>query len=109
QNKHIASIPTFLSVALSSASLSHASRRLMRSSLLSLTGSVGLALVLGSAVAAAQPPAQQKTQAPGYFRLAVGDYEVTALFDGYNDLSPKLLKGMKPEQIRAMLARHAIE
>jgi glyoxylase-like metal-dependent hydrolase (beta-lactamase superfamily II) len=81
----------------------------MRPSLLSLTGRIGLALALGSAVAAAQPPAQQKTQAPGYFRLAVGDYEVTALFDGYNDLSPKLLKGMKPEQIRAMLARHAIE
>lgn len=39
----------------------------------------------------------------------MGDYEVTALFDGYNDLSPKLLKGMKPEEIRALLARHAIE
>ncbi|MFK3973421.1 MBL fold metallo-hydrolase [Pseudomonas sp. NPDC087358] len=81
----------------------------MRSSLFPLARTVGLGLALCSTLALAQPPAQQKTQAPGYFRLAVGDYEVTALFDGYNDLSPKLLKGMKPEQIRALLARHAIE
>lgn len=81
----------------------------MRSSLLSHARAIGLGLTLCSTFAAAQPPAQQKTQVPGYFRLAVGDYEVTALFDGYNDLSPKLLKGLKPEQIRALLARHAIE
>ncbi|MGV8921452.1 MAG: MBL fold metallo-hydrolase [Pseudomonas sp.] len=66
-----------------------------------------LALTLCSGAASAQPPAQVKTQAPGYFRLAVGDYEVTALYDGYNDLSPTLLKGMDPSKIRALLARRA--
>lgn len=81
----------------------------MRSSLLPLARAVGLGVALCSTLTFAAPPAQQKTQVPGYFRLAVGDYEVTALFDGYNDLSPKLLKGLKPEQIRAQLARHAIE
>jgi glyoxylase-like metal-dependent hydrolase (beta-lactamase superfamily II) len=81
----------------------------MRASLFPLAMIAGLGMALSIPFAAAQPPAQQKTQAPGYFRLAVGDYEVTALFDGYNDLSPKLLKGMKPEEIRALLARHAIE
>ncbi|TMU80851.1 MBL fold metallo-hydrolase [Pseudomonas fluorescens] len=64
------------------------------------------ALVTSSAMA--QAP-QQGTQAPGYFRLALGDYEVTALFDGYNDLSPKLLQGMSQSQIRALLARRSIE
>jgi glyoxylase-like metal-dependent hydrolase (beta-lactamase superfamily II) len=64
------------------------------------------ALVISSAMA--QAP-QLGTQAPGYFRLAVGDYEVTALFDGYNDLSPKLLQGMSQSQIRALLARRSIE
>ena len=75
----------------------------------SLAASVALAVALCSGVALAQAPAQQKAQVPGFFRLAVGDYEVTALFDGYNDLSPKLLKGMKPDAIRALLARRAIE
>jgi glyoxylase-like metal-dependent hydrolase (beta-lactamase superfamily II) len=64
------------------------------------------ALVTSSAMA--QAP-QQGTQAPGYFRLALGEYEVTALFDGYNDLSPKLLQGMSQSQIRALLARRSIE
>lgn len=75
----------------------------------SLIRASGLAAALMSGVAMAQAPAQVGTQAPGYFRLAVGDYEVTALFDGYNDLSPKLLKGLTQSQIRALLARRAIE
>ncbi|MFR0690407.1 MBL fold metallo-hydrolase [Enterobacterales bacterium AE_CKDN230030158-1A_HGKHYDSX7] len=64
--------------------------------------------LLVSTFASAEPPAAPKTQAPGYFRLAVGDYEVTALYDGYNDLSPGLLQGMSAERIRALLARQAI-
>jgi glyoxylase-like metal-dependent hydrolase (beta-lactamase superfamily II) len=75
----------------------------------SLIRASGLAVALMSGVAMAQAPAQVGTQAPGYFRLAVGDYEVTALFDGYNDLSPKLLKGLTQSQIRALLARRSIE
>lgn len=81
----------------------------MRSLLHSSALCAGLSLALCAPLAMAQAPAQQKTQVAGYFRLAVGDYEVTALFDGYNDLAPSLLKGMKPEQIRALLARHSIE
>ena len=82
---------------------------------LSLVCALGLAVALVSgmssaqAQAQAQAPAQIGTQVPGYFRLAVGDYEVTALFDGYNDLSPKLLKGLTQSQIRALLARRSIE
>lgn len=71
-------------------------------------GVIGMALVGAMSSAMAQAP-QVGTQAPGYFRLALGDYEVTALFDGYNDLSPKLLQGMSQGQIRALLARRSIE
>lgn len=67
-----------------------------------------LAVMLAMSGAMAQAP-QVGTQAPGYFRLAMGDYEVTALFDGYNDLSPKLLQGMSQSQVRALLARRSIE
>lgn len=57
----------------------------------------------------ADAPAQIKQQVPGYYRLAVGQYEVTALFDGYNDLSPSLLKGLSAVKIRDLLAQHKID
>jgi len=81
----------------------------MKHSLQATLGAFGLALTLASACALAQAPAHVGTQVPGYFRLALGDYEVTALYDGYNDLSPKLLKGLTQSQIRALLARRSIE
>jgi len=56
-----------------------------------------------SVVHAAAP--QVKTQAPGYYRLMLGDFEVTALNDGTVDLPmDKLLTGAKPGQVQ-----HALE
>ncbi|APC18805.1 MBL fold metallo-hydrolase [Pseudomonas frederiksbergensis] len=81
----------------------------MKHSRVGTLGGFGLALALTSVGALAQAPAQVATQVPGYYRLAVGDYEVTALFDGYNDLSPKLLNGLTESQVRALLARRSIE
>lgn len=74
----------------------------MQLSLSPFVGGLGLSLLLACGTAMAQAPEQQKTQAPGYYRLAVGDYEVTALCDGYNDLSPKLLNGLTQSRIRAL-------
>jgi len=71
--------------------------------LFALTGT----LFLGQAMA--QAPAQIHEQVPGYYRVAVGNYEVTALFDGYNDLSPGLLKGLSADRVRALLARQKID
>jgi glyoxylase-like metal-dependent hydrolase (beta-lactamase superfamily II) len=82
---------------------------LMKLSHVCMLGGLGLSLALMSGTSLAQAPAQVNTQVPGYYRLAVGDYEVTALFDGYNDLSPKLLDGLTQNQIRALLARRSIE
>ncbi|MCI2292035.1 MBL fold metallo-hydrolase [Enterobacter sp. I4] len=64
-------------------------------------------IFVGSAWADA--PAQIRQQFPGYYRLAVGHYEVTALFDGYNDLSPSLLKGLSANNIRTLLAQRRID
>jgi glyoxylase-like metal-dependent hydrolase (beta-lactamase superfamily II) len=54
----------------------------------------GLAALVGSwvlATAAQAGAPQLKTQAPGYYRMMLGDFEVTALFDGTLDLQPKRL------------------
>nr|WP_237881993.1 MBL fold metallo-hydrolase [Pseudomonas sp. PGPR40] len=67
-----------------------------------------LGLTLAASQVQAAPPSQVQTQVPGYQRLAVGEYEVTALFDGYNDLGPTLLKGLSQKDIRAMLERKFI-
>lgn len=63
---------------------------------------------LASQLTLAATPAQIKAQVPGYQRLAIGEYEVTALFDGYNDLGPGLLKGLSQQDIRSLLARKYI-
>ncbi|NMF89263.1 MBL fold metallo-hydrolase [Aromatoleum petrolei] len=46
-----------------------------------------------------------KTQAPGYYRTMVGQFEVTALYDGAIELDTKLLKNAEPEDLNRMLAR----
>jgi glyoxylase-like metal-dependent hydrolase (beta-lactamase superfamily II) len=62
----------------------------------------GLLLAL-SAIAAAP---QQKTQAPGFYRLMLGDFEVTALLDGSLDLQPgQLLTNTTQEQVARLLER----
>ena len=53
----------------------------------------------------AAPVAQQKTQVPGYYRMMLGDTEVTALYDGYVELGANLLKGMEAKDIQALMNR----
>jgi glyoxylase-like metal-dependent hydrolase (beta-lactamase superfamily II) len=63
----------------------------------------GLSLAFVAAHAAAP---QQKTQVPGWYRTMVGDFEVTALYDGYVDLDPKqLLKFTHPGEIQRGMSR----
>jgi len=57
----------------------------------------------------AAPPAKQTTQVPGYYRMAVGDFEVTALYDGYIVIDQKLLKGVKEKDVQSLLARMFVE
>jgi len=67
----------------------------MKHSLVCTLRGFGLALVLTSAGAQAQAPIQAN-QVPGYYRLAVGDYEVTALFDGLQRSFTEAAAGHEP-------------
>lgn len=65
-----------------------------------------LALVLASAGAAQAAGPMAKGQAPGWYRMMLGDFEVTALSDGTVKLPvDKLLTNVKPATVEALLAR----
>jgi len=69
-----------------------------------LLAAAGSLLFVGTAQAAA-PFA--KTQAPGFYRMMLGDFEVTALFDGAIDLKPtELLTNVKAPAVTKMLAQN---
>jgi glyoxylase-like metal-dependent hydrolase (beta-lactamase superfamily II) len=51
----------------------------------------------------------QKTQAPGYYRMMLGKFEVTTLFDGIVELDTTLLQNISQEEIQKLLARAMIE
>ncbi len=56
---------------------------------------------IGTAHAEAAP---QHTQVPGYYRMALGNLEITALYDGYVDLDAKLLLGASKAEVQRLLA-----
>ncbi len=88
-------------------SLAARSGAALRGALTALALPLILALPAGLATAPAQAavPAQQKTQAPGFYRMALGDFEITALYDGYIDLDRGLLSGISAEDLQSLLAR----
>lgn len=55
-----------------------------------------------SAVHAKAPMA--KTQAPGYYRMMVGQFEITALSDGYTSLKSSLLRNLAETEIQHLLS-----
>ncbi len=57
----------------------------------------------------AVPVAQQKTQAPGYYRMMLGELEITALYDGATYLPTNLLKGINEQDAQKLLARMFLE
>lgn len=64
------------------------------------------ALLLAAAAAAQAGAPQQKGQAPGWYRMMLGDVEVTALSDGTVGLHvEKLLTGTSPARVNSALAR----
>lgn len=65
------------------------------------------ALCLATAAPAQAAGPQLKTQAPGYYRMMLGDFEITALSDGTVDLPvDKLLTNARPHQVERALQRH---
>jgi glyoxylase-like metal-dependent hydrolase (beta-lactamase superfamily II) len=54
--------------------------------------------------ARAEAPKVQ-TQVPGYYRMQLGQFEITALYDGAIELDTKLLKNAKPADLNRLLSR----
>jgi glyoxylase-like metal-dependent hydrolase (beta-lactamase superfamily II) len=67
------------------------------------------ALFLAATTFAIAEVPQNKTQVPGYYRLALGNFEVTALYDGPIDLDQKLLKSIATRDIQRLLARQFLK
>lgn len=68
--------------------------------------SIALAALLVAAPLAHAGAPQQPTQAPGWYRMMVGDIEVTALSDGTVGLHvDQLLQRTSPQKIKSALAR----
>ena len=65
-------------------------------------------LAVASTFAIAEAP-QQKVQVPGYYRLMLGNLEVTALYDGPIDIDEKLLKSIAKRDIQRLLARQFLK
>jgi len=63
-------------------------------------------LMLMCLVSLAQAEAPQvRTQVPGYYRMMLGQFEITALYDGALDLDTKLLHNTSPAELDRLLAR----
>lgn len=73
------------------------------------TALAALAAALFAVPAFAAAP-MVKTQAPGYFRMMLGDFEITAISDGTTELPvDTLLQGMKKGEIDSELKKHFVQ
>ncbi|GKX53313.1 MBL fold metallo-hydrolase [Budvicia aquatica] len=63
----------------------------------------GIFGAIHSTVALAAAPAQQKEQVPGYYRMQLGDMEVTAIYDGYVNIDKKVIKGIDAKDAKVLL------
>jgi glyoxylase-like metal-dependent hydrolase (beta-lactamase superfamily II) len=65
---------------------------------------VAITLLGLASLARAEAP-QVQTQVPGYYRMMLGQFEITALYDGALDLDTKLLHNTTPTELNKLLAR----
>jgi glyoxylase-like metal-dependent hydrolase (beta-lactamase superfamily II) len=64
-----------------------------------------LALLAATSLAAHAAAPMAKTPAPGYFRMMLGDFEITPISDGTVDLPVDKLLREKPAQVEAALSK----
>ncbi len=74
-----------------------------------LLQSLTLAGALLAPMASFAEAPQQLTQVPGYYRMMVGNFEVTALYDGAIGLDEKLLKNIPTRDLQRLLAREFLQ
>ncbi|HCC54436.1 MAG: MBL fold metallo-hydrolase [Deltaproteobacteria bacterium RIFOXYD12_FULL_55_16] len=66
---------------------------------------LGAAALLGLAPLAQAEVPRVATQVPGYYRAQLGQFEITALYDGAIELDAKLLRHAKAADLNRLLAR----
>jgi glyoxylase-like metal-dependent hydrolase (beta-lactamase superfamily II) len=67
------------------------------------------ALALACAVPALAAAPQTHVQAPGCYRFQLGQFEITALFDGVSELDTQRLQGIKPVDLGRLLGRAFVD
>lgn len=65
---------------------------------------LGAAFLVLASLAQAEAP-KVETQVPGYYRLLLGQFEITALYDGALELDAKLLKNVSATDLQRLLSR----
>ena len=81
-------------------------KKFARNGILSIAlAAAGVLTFSAPALTYAAAPAAIKTQVPGFYRMALGDFEVTALYDGYIELDSSLFKNATPQEMQKLLAR----
>ncbi|MHB1292630.1 MAG: MBL fold metallo-hydrolase [Sulfuricella sp.] len=66
---------------------------------------LGAAALMGLAPLAQAEAPKVETQVPGYYRTQLGQFEITALYDGAIELDTKLLKNASAADLQRLLAR----
>ena len=69
---------------------------------------VAISLLGLTTLAHAEAPKVQ-TQVPGYYRMMLGQFEITALYDGALELDTKLLHNTTPTELNRLLARMFVD
>ncbi|MEN6438647.1 MAG: MBL fold metallo-hydrolase [Syntrophobacter sp.] len=72
-----------------------------------LTAVLGLFLIGFSGNASAEAP-MAKFQAPGFYRMMLGQFEITALSDGFIDMDINVMRNAPETEIRALLDRMSL-
>jgi glyoxylase-like metal-dependent hydrolase (beta-lactamase superfamily II) len=78
--------------------------KITRTTVIKLLNYIILFFMCVSSLAQAEAP-QVGTQVPGYYRMRLGKFEVTALFDGAIDLNTKLLKNTNAAELQRLISR----
>lgn len=64
---------------------------------------------MNTITAIAEPAGRQQHQVPGFYRMNLGEFEITALYDGFIKLDPAWLSGISADNIQSLLAKMFID
>jgi glyoxylase-like metal-dependent hydrolase (beta-lactamase superfamily II) len=68
-----------------------------------LIAACGMVCMLAQIASGVAEAPMQKSQAPGFYRMMLGDFEITALSDGVIDLDAGLLKNVSEAEVQRLL------